>query len=124
MKNQVKEITVDIFNAFIKVNTNGHGIFRHLITIKVNGENKPVLIIGHANSEIGDGHCITILNPEKSLLDKVYVDCCYLGDLLKNVVRGRCDLMLELNIDTYKAIDVSEVSSYKAKVHQPARFVV
>ncbi|MGE0086574.1 MAG: hypothetical protein AB7S75_19375 [Desulfococcaceae bacterium] len=82
------------------------------------------LIVGNAHREVEDGHCIAIINPDESLLTQVVAGCAYTGDTLKNIVKGKCDLMIEIWIDVYKKDGVSEISRYQSRNMEPAKFTV
>ena len=124
MKEKVKEIAVSLFKSVLKISSDQHGTFRLIVTAKIQDEDKPLLILGNAHSEIEDGHCIAILNPDKSILNKVVAGCSYPADSLKEIVGGKCDLTVDLWIDAYKTNGVSEISSYKARNPKPAQFKV
>jgi len=57
-------------------------------------------------------------------LDQVIAGCSYPNDILKEIVSGNCDAMLELWIDAYKKDGVIELSRYKARKPKPAKFSI
>lgn len=125
MENIIKEISVKYFTEVLKISASQNGTFRTLLTIPVEEDNKPLLILGNAHSKIEDGHCIAILNPDEDIVEnkKVIAGCSY-GNYLKEIVSGKCDLMLEIWIDAYKENGVTIISSYKSKTPKPAKFTV
>ena len=124
MKKKIKEVSIHLFNSVLTISANQHGTFRLLVTIQIDDQSKPLFIVGNAHSEIEDGHCIAVLNPEKSLMNEVIAGCAYTGSSLKGIVQGKCDAMVELWIDAYKTDGVGEISSYTSRAPQNARFEV
>lgn len=124
MKQKITDITKQVFDSILKVSAGTSGKFKLIVMAKFEDEVKPILIIGNAHSDIEDGHSITIVNPEQSLTSELIPGCSYPKDLLKKIVQGRCDAMVELFTETYKTEPPTELSSYFAKNPQPARFTV
>jgi hypothetical protein len=131
MKDEVQKIAVEVFKSVLRVSggepkSGDHGLFNMMLTTRINGEVKPLLLKGNAHHEIEDGHCIAILNPDPSLSKEVKAGMAYPGDTLKKIVEGRCDYMVDLWIDAYKPDDrqVGEVSSYKSRTPSAAKFKV
>jgi hypothetical protein len=113
--NEVKDIAVDIFDSVLKASADSGGIFRVLITAKIEGKEKPLLIVGNANSSFEDGSCIAVLNPDKDVLQRIQGGVYYHNDILKKTVQGKCDLMVELWIDAYiKKDGVCMTTKYQA----------
>jgi hydroxyethylthiazole kinase-like sugar kinase family protein len=123
MLDEMKKIAVNIFSNILPLSAAHHGTFRLLITAKIAGAEKPILIVGNAHSDVEDGHIIAVLNPDEDILNKIVAGCAY-GGLLKNIVSGKCDAMLDLWVDAYKTDGVSELSSYKAREPKPAKFTI
>jgi hypothetical protein len=42
--------------------------FKALITVEIDGEHKPLLLVGTVHSRVEDGSCIAILNPDPELI--------------------------------------------------------
>jgi len=120
----VKEIAVNIFKSVLKVSANKGGTFRILITADVEGNEKPLLIVGNAHASFEDGHCIAVLNPDEEVVNEIKGGVAYLGDILKNKVQGRCDLMLELWIDAYKEDGVSIIKKYESQKDRESKFKI
>lgn len=124
MIQQLTDIAVGIFRPVLSVSAESGGTFRILITARVNGEEKPLLLIGNAHSRIEDGHVIAVLNPDAAIVEKLIAGCAYSASLLKSEVAGKCDGMVHLWIDAYKNDGVSEISRYKAKTPKPPKFEI
>lgn len=124
MHEELKKTAVSVFDSVLKASAAHGGTFRLLITAKVGETEKPLLLIGNAHSDVEDGHVISILNPDESLLAEVDAGCAYSSDRLKEIVGGKCDAMLELWIDAYKKEGVSELSRYKAREPKAAKFSI
>jgi hypothetical protein len=82
MHEEMKKISVSIFDSVLKVSAAHGGTFRILITAKIDGIEKPLLLVGNAHSDVEDGHIISVLNPDQNLLDQVIAGCAYPGDHL------------------------------------------
>ena len=90
------------------------GIFKSVLTIVVEGEKKPLLLVGNAHSGAKDGECVVILNPSKSLTNALNPGVAYLD--LKENVTDECDAMVHLWFDHYKRADQCKtLSSYEAR---------
>ena len=124
MIENVKQIAVDLFGCILKASADDNGTFKVLVTAKIGDSAKPLLLVGNAHSRIEDGHCIVVLNPNESLFNDVSAGCVYYGDTLKDIVLGKCDLMLELWIDAYKKDSVVEISRYQSREVKPAKFSI
>ena len=68
MLDEIQRAVLPIFLSVMKASADHGGKFRLLITAKVNGESKPLLIFGSAHSQVEDGHLIAVLNPSKDLV--------------------------------------------------------
>lgn len=120
MLDQIKGITVSLFNAVLRGSADHGGTLRLFITAKANGEKKPLLVVGNAHSQVEDGHCIAIWTTEERLSTEVIAGCAYTGNSLKEVVRSKCGAMVELWIDAYKKDGVNTISKYEANDPKPA----
>lgn len=122
---QIQQTAVNAFLAFLPASAADNGVFRVLLTAKVDDEVKPLLLIGNAHCRVEDGHCLAVLNPDRELCDRLVAGCAYTHGILKEIVAKRCDLALFVWIDAYmKASPVKVVTKYQAKEAKPAKFVV
>lgn len=121
---KVKTIAVSHFVSVLTASPEMDGLFRSLLTVEVDGERKPLLLVGNAHGRIEDGHIIAILNPDQELLDQIVPGCAYNGFILKEILAGRCDLALDLWVDAYKVNGVAECIRYVARQVRPAAFKV
>lgn len=126
MIDQLQETVTSLFLAVLKVSADHQGTFRLIVTANVDGEEKPLLVVGNAHRHVEDGHVIGVLNPVEEIVQstKVAAGVTYTGDLLKEIVAGKCDAMVELWIDAYKNDKVARISSYISRNRQPAKFKV
>src|SRR5688572_6741997 len=99
MFEDLTRIAVDVFKIILRSSAESGGTFRVLITAKVGNEEKPLLLVGNAHGHIEDGHVIAVWNPDRTILEKVEGGVAYASGLLKELVSGNCDAMLELWID-------------------------
>jgi hypothetical protein len=126
MIGQVQELAASLFLSVLKISGDHQGTFRLLVTAKVNGEEKPLLIVGNAHGQVKDGHVIAILNPteELALSNKIVAGTTYTFGLLKKIVSGQCDAMVELWVDAYKDNKVRPIERYVSRSPQPPRFKI
>jgi hypothetical protein len=119
---QVKEVAVGYLKGVMTIGPDDDATFRMLITTSVDGEAKPLLLLGNAHRKFDDGHCIAILNPDAELVDKLGAGCGCSGFNLKELVTKRCDVMLDVWIQG--DIRATIGSRYRAHSFKPAKFVV
>lgn len=126
MIDQLQETVTSLFLAVLKVSADHQGTFRLIVTANVDGEKKPLLVVGNAHKHVEDGHVIGVLNPVEEIVHstKVAAGVTYSGGLLKEIVAGKCDAMVELWVDAYKNDKVARISSYISRKKQPAKFKV
>ena len=122
---QIEEVAVSLFLPIVRANTAQNGYFRAVISVSVDGEVKPLLLLGNAHGDKEDGNCAAILNPDRALCDTLNPVHAGSGRILKELVAGRCDAMVPLWIDAYKkAGGVVRGARYKARKPMPAKFEV
>lgn len=96
---KVEKIAASLFLCAIQSSAKTSVMFRNLIDVDIDGSTKPLLVVGHAHPGYGDGSCIAILNPDKSLISKIIPGCGYSSFILKELVQRKCDLTLALCIN-------------------------
>jgi hypothetical protein len=123
---KLQEAVASLFMAVLKVSAGHHGAFRLMVTVEIDGEEKPLLVVGNAHKDVEDGHAIGVLNPTRELAQgsRVAAGTAYPADLLKEIVAGQCDAMVEIWVDAYKNNKVSRLSSYKSRTPQHARLEI
>jgi hypothetical protein len=126
MIDQLQEMTTALFLSVLKVSADHQGLFRLLVTSKVDGEEKPLLVVGNAHGQAEDGHVIAVLNPTEELATsrKVAAGVRYPPGSLKKIVSGQCDGMVELSIRASKEDKVYRDERYINRSPQPARFKI
>jgi hypothetical protein len=122
---QLKEVAVNTFLAMLPASADDNSAFRVLLTTKVDGEVKPLLLIGNAHGAVEDGHCLAVLNPDPALCERLVAGCAYTHGILRELVAMRCDLAMFFQIDAYKKVKpVKLVTKYQAEEAKPAKFAV
>jgi hypothetical protein len=121
---RIKAIAVAHFLAVLYASADHQAPFKLLITIQVDGEPKPLLLVGTAHGRVEDGSCIAILNPDQELIDKLSGCWGANSAIFKEAVAKKCDLAVALWIDAYKVNGVDNGIIYIAKQPKPAKFVV
>lgn len=121
---QIEQIAVSTFLAILRASTENSSGFRILITTTIDGEMKPLLMVGSAHGGIEDGHVVAVLNPDKELCDELQACCGYTPSILKEIVAKRCDLMVHVGVSAYREKPVDFVTTYQAQKIKPAKFLV
>lgn len=124
MLDELQEAASTIFLSILRSSATQNGQFRLVMNSKIVDAEKPLLIVGHAHSHIEDGHVIAVLNPDKSLTSSNHPIIGASTELLKEIVSGKCDAMIELWIDAYKEDGITRMSSYKSRTPMDARYEV
>ena len=112
-----------IFRSILKTSADRSGVFRVMITIEHDQEEKPLMVVGNAHPTHEDGHCIAVLNPDESVQKEIRGGVAY-GGGVKEYVQGKCDAMVELWIDAYKKDGTSVLSSYTTRSPKQPKFEV
>jgi hypothetical protein len=120
---QLKETATRVFLGVLPVSADHSAPFKAQITIKVNGEVKPVVLIGTAHSKVEDGNVTVVLNPDPLLRDQLLREHGALMHL-KKMLSQRCDAALTIWIDAYKNNRVLKGERYLARQMMPAKYVV
>lgn len=93
-----------------------------MTTTKIDGEAKPVLVVGNAHADFDDGHVIAVLNPEQSLADEIKPGVGYGSANLKAKARGICDTLVDVFVTGSNTPNPS--CTYRARKPEPTRFFV
>lgn len=121
---QIQQIAVSTFLVALRASNQDHSGFRILMTMTVDGEMKPLLMIGTAHGGIEDGHVVAVLNPDQDLCDELKACCGYPSFAIKEIVAKRCDMMVHIGVSAYRDNPVDYVTKYQAQVIKPAKFLV
>ncbi len=113
------------FWSVIPDSPDAHGWFKALSTVDIDGEVKPLLLVGSAHRHFEDGYCIAVLNPEQALVDEIPPGCAYNAPILRHQVRKRCDAAINVAFAGGGSVRTSEIiGSYISRTPAPARFCV
>lgn len=123
MIEQLTKIADTVFRNLLPISAKESGIFRLLMTVDIDGAAKPLLIVGNAHSQIEDGDCIAVLNPDHDLLSELHGGVAYMAGL-KEIVSGRCDAMVHLWIEAYGSNETSVLYKYLSRSPSAAKFRV
>ena len=131
MHEELKRITETVFRSVLSVSAAQGGTFRLLITARVGEAEKPLLMVGNAHSEGEEGHVIAVFNPDEDLMVQVLAGIIYDSSFLipgntslKELVKGKCDAMIHLQMDTDTNNGVREISSYESRTPKAAKFKI
>lgn len=67
MIDQLQETVTSLFLAVLKVSADHQGTFRLIVTANVDGEEKPLLVVGNAHRHVEDGHVIGVSTRSRRL---------------------------------------------------------
>ncbi len=131
MHEELKRITETVFRSVLSVSAAQGGTFRLLITARVGEAEKPLLMVGNAHSEGKEGHVIAVFNPDEDLMMQVLAGIIYDSSFLipgnaslKELVKGKCDVMIHLQMDADTKNGVREISSYESRTPKAAKFKI
>jgi len=121
--NHLNEVATHVFLGVLPVSADDSAPFKMQMTIQVDGEVKPVVIVGTAHGRIEDGNCTAVLNPDPVLRDQLLRQP---GAIMhfKKMLRGRCDAAITVWVDAYQNNRVLKGERYLARLLMPAKFEV
>jgi hypothetical protein len=124
MRNEIEQmetLAADVLRSVLAASPENNGTFRLVVTTSIGDTPKPVLIVGNAHRHFEDAHGIAVLNPDQRLLDEIRPGVGYNHGILKEIVSGRCDAMVEV----WLAGDhIQRGCTYRARQKRPVSFVV
>lgn len=120
---RLTDAATDIFLGALKHTAHG-GHFKGLFTLNVDDVPKPVLLVGSAHGSHEDGQVIAVLNPDREVIDRLTPGVGYHGAVLKEMVAGKCDAMVQVWIDAYKVDRFTVLEKYSARVSAGPKFDV
>jgi hypothetical protein len=107
---QMKDVASGIVNGLLAT-TKTDVVFKRTISLDaVEGPN--VLVFGSVHPEHNDGCCIAVLNPKHALLEQLQPALAYNPAMLKELVAGHCEAMVQVQVVANRA---SVESSYHAR---------
>ena len=119
---RVEKIASSLYLCSLAASPEKDALFQMLIDLEVDGPTKPLLVVGSTHPHhYGDGYCIAVLNPDQSLFEKILPGCGISDPILKWLVRGKCDLALQLWINTIGGFRTARTCLYKSRQPSPAR---
>jgi hypothetical protein len=75
-----------------------------------------MLVLGNVHTEYNDGYCIAVLNPKQALQEQLQPAVAYTPAILKELVAGHCDSMVQVSLVGGVA---QQVASYSARQKAP-----
>lgn len=118
---KVEKVVSSLYLSALESSAEKDAMFRTLMDVDLDGSTKPLLVVGITHPWYGDGSCIAVLNPDKSLISKIKPGCGYCGFIWKEIVQGKCDLMLSLWINTNVGFSAQRGTQYENRRPSPAR---
>lgn len=121
---QITKIAVDHFKTVLMHSASDDGTFKTLSTVSIDGECKPLLMFGSANSRVEDGNIYAVLNPDQDLIGKLKAGCSYSTAILNEIVRKRCDFAVHVWVDAYKKDGITVTRVYKNRAPSAAKILI
>ncbi len=118
---QMRALAASALKSILAASPGQNGTFRLLVTTNIGDTPKPLLMVGNAHRHFEDAHGIAILNPEEGVLDEIRPGVAYSESLLKEIVGGRCDAMIDVWLVGGR---LGRGYTYRARRKRPAAFVV
>ena len=112
---QMKDVASGIVKGILASTPKADVAFKRNITLQ-EGESKEVLVLGHVHPAYNDGYCIAVLNPGAALQEQLQPAVAYSPALLKALVTGHCEAMVQVSLVGGKA---QQVGSYRAHQQRP-----
>lgn len=120
----LQQLAARQFWSVLPGSPDAHGRFKAVVTTEIEGETKPLLLVGSAHRNFDDGYCIAVLNPEHALIDEIPPGCAYNDLILREQVRQRCDAAVLVLFGGGAGKDGWVTGSYTTKTPAPSRFCV
>lgn len=119
---RVEKVATGLYLCSLAASPEKDALFQVLVDLEVDDTTKPLLVVGSTHPHYyGDGYCIAVLNPDKSLFEKITPGCGISNPILKWLVRGKCDLALQLRINTNGGFSSTRTCQYKSRQPSLAR---
>lgn len=118
---QMKALAAGVLRSILAASPEHNGTFRLIVTTNIGETPKPLLMVGNAHRHFEDAHGIAVLNPDQRLLDEVRPGVGYSHGILKEMVSGQCDAMVDVWV---VGGHVRQGCTYRARQKRPATFVV
>ncbi len=118
---QMKTLAAGVLRSILVASPEHNGTFRLLVTTNIGETPKPLLVVGNSHRHFEDAHGIAVLNPDRRLLDEVRPGVGYNHGILRELVSGRCDAMVDVWV---VGGHVRQGCTYRARQKRPASFVV
>jgi len=112
---QMKDVATGIVKGILASTPKADVAFKRNIPLQ-EGEIKEVLVLGHVHHDYNDGYCIAVLNPRAALQEQLQPAVAYSPTLLKALVTGHCEAMVQVSLVGGNA---QQVGSYRAQRQRP-----
>jgi len=96
--------------------------FNNLIFPFLQGEIKPLLIVGMPGNYYYEGRAIAILNPSKHLVNLMNENFSIPNADLKKLVNKQCDMMMDFSMSIYESVEIKLIGKYRNQTPVSAKF--
>lgn len=122
---QVTKIAAQHIWTILPLTDSQNAPFRTLITVKIDGKNIPLLLIGTVQGADEKGAFMAILNPDSYLVEHANSTLALYENIFKKTVATHCDLAIFVWTDKYNKDGVSpRVYQYKALKSKPVDYII
>ena len=108
---EIKKVATGIVDGLLSSSQNTDVAFKRMVELQA-GAGKEVLVLGNIHPAYNDGYCIAVLNPGAALQEQLQPAVAYSPKLLKELVAGHCEAMVQVTLVGGKA---QQVGSYRAR---------
>jgi hypothetical protein len=113
---QMKDFAAGVVNGLLASTTKSDVAFKRMVELQA-GAGKDVLLIGNVHPAYNDGYCIAVLNPKQALQEQLQPAVAYSPAILKELVAGHCEGMVQVSMVGGVA---QQVACYSAHQKAPA----
>ncbi|MBK6357129.1 MAG: hypothetical protein IPF44_10580 [Betaproteobacteria bacterium] len=107
---EMKDVAAGIVNGLLASAAKADVSFKRTIPFSA-GKCNEMLVFGNVHPDFNDGYCIAVLNPKQALQEQLQPAVAYSPAILKELVAGHCEAMVQVQIVANRA---SVESSYHA----------
>ena len=107
----MKDVAAGVVNGLLASATKSDVAFKRMVELQA-GAGKDMLLLGSVHPAYNDGYCIAVLNPGAALQEQLQPAVAYSPKLLKELVAGHCEAMVQVSLVGGTA---QQVGSYRAR---------
>ena len=122
---QVKKIAANHMQSILSFTKDHNAPFKSLVTVNVDGGDKPLLLLGMADGKAEKSYCMGILNPDSYLVEHACSNLALYEHVFKKTVAKHCDLAILVWVNPINKDGVSPRGyRYIAQKSKPVDFII